>query len=151
MRPTHTVTGSLIPTCLITRLPSRLAAGTINLCSPDHVSLLVHRTFNVSIPRHHIPQTDWVFEYGPAENDPEYGAGSAAAHEANSSQNKEDGAGAGADIVMTDGQDDHAAEPGGRWVHVVTGLRLGGDDATLEFTVIGSVFSPLSIVKLTSC
>ena len=47
----------------------------MNLCSPDHVSLLVHRTFNVSIPRHHIPSDHWEFEYGPAENDPEFGVG----------------------------------------------------------------------------
>ncbi|KAG6816968.1 hypothetical protein H0H87_001283 [Tephrocybe sp. NHM501043] len=47
--------------------------GKVNLCSPDHVSLLLHRTFNVSIPRHHIPKDEWEFEYGPAENDPEFG------------------------------------------------------------------------------
>jgi hypothetical protein len=27
----------------------------------------------VSIPRHHIPADQWEFEYGPAENDPEFG------------------------------------------------------------------------------
>ena len=48
-------------------------AGKINLCSPDHISLLVHRTFNVSIPRHHITTDSYEFEYGPAENDPEFG------------------------------------------------------------------------------
>ncbi|KAH8828295.1 hypothetical protein DL96DRAFT_1602599 [Flagelloscypha sp. PMI_526] len=47
--------------------------GKINLCSSDHISLLIHRTFNASIPRHHIPTNDWQFEYGPAENDPEFG------------------------------------------------------------------------------
>ncbi|KAF8894143.1 hypothetical protein BD779DRAFT_1505440 [Infundibulicybe gibba] len=48
-------------------------AGKINLCSPDHISLLLHRTFNISIPRHHIPEDRWEFIYGPAENDPEFG------------------------------------------------------------------------------
>ncbi|KAF9051047.1 hypothetical protein BDZ89DRAFT_1098578 [Hymenopellis radicata] len=46
--------------------------GRISVCSPDHISILVQRTFNVSIPRHHIP-LDWEFEYGPADNDPEFG------------------------------------------------------------------------------
>jgi hypothetical protein len=59
-------------------------AGRVSLSSPDHVALLVHRTFNVSIPRRHIPvlkeeseegQEGWTFEHGPAENDPEYGWG----------------------------------------------------------------------------
>ncbi|KAF7298268.1 BTB domain-containing protein [Mycena chlorophos] len=40
--------------------------GKISLCSPDHISLLVHRTFNVSIPRQHIPP-EWTFE--PADDE----------------------------------------------------------------------------------
>ncbi|KAI0355602.1 hypothetical protein OH77DRAFT_1424543 [Trametes cingulata] len=93
-------------------------AGKINLCSPDHISLLVHRTFNVSIPRHHITTDVYEFEYGPAENDPEFGAqegeGNAAAEGA-------------------EGQVDE----GGRWVHKVTGTKLGDEEGYLEFTVIG--------------
>jgi DNA-directed RNA polymerase I subunit RPA43 len=101
------------------------------LCSPDHVSLLVHRTFNVSIPRHHIPQDVWEFEYGPAENDPEYGAGT--------SEAPVDDEG---DEVMKDGADEKAEgeaveEASGRWVHRLTGTKLGGADGYLEFTVIG--------------
>ncbi|KAJ7072417.1 hypothetical protein C8F01DRAFT_1103938 [Mycena amicta] len=41
--------------------------GKISLCSPDHVSLLLHRTFNVSIPRKHIP-SEWVFEPGDQDD-----------------------------------------------------------------------------------
>jgi len=81
------------------------AAGSVNLASPDHVALLVHRTFNVSIPRNHIPE-DWVFEYGPADNDPEF-------------------------------QAEEKQQSGGRWVHRKTNEPLGGDDGSLEFTVIG--------------
>jgi hypothetical protein len=51
----------------------KLSEGKINLCSPDHISLLIHRTFNVSILRHHLPFEEYEFEYGPAENDPEFG------------------------------------------------------------------------------
>ena len=100
--------------------------GRVTLASPDHVSLLVHRTFNVSIPRHHIPADQWEFEYGPAENDPEFG-----------------GADDQMDVdVATDvhGDDVQSADQRGRWVHKVTGDRLGGTDRLLRFTVVGYVF-----------
>ncbi|KAK7035524.1 hypothetical protein VNI00_011817 [Paramarasmius palmivorus] len=90
--------------------------GNINLCSPDHISLLVHKTFNVSVPRHHIPTESYIFEYGPAENDPEYGAGA--------QNEEEDDAG-------------KTGHNGGRWVHHITGTALGDPDGVLEFTVIG--------------
>ncbi|KAI8972237.1 hypothetical protein BD414DRAFT_500628 [Trametes punicea] len=92
-------------------------AGKINLCSPDHISLLVHRTFNVSIPRHHITTDEYEFEYGPAENDPEFGAGEAGKDPATGAEGQVEG--------------------GGRWVHKVTGTKLGDEDGYLEFTVIG--------------
>ncbi|KAI9439378.1 hypothetical protein BJY52DRAFT_1206963 [Lactarius psammicola] len=97
--------------------------GRVTLSSPDHVSLLVHRTFNVSIPRHYIPTDQWEFEYGSAENDPEFG-----------------GAEDGMDVDFTadlHGDDVQAADQRGRWVHKVTGDRLGGKDRWLQFTVVG--------------
>ncbi|KAH9007965.1 hypothetical protein EDB83DRAFT_2212827 [Lactarius deliciosus] len=97
--------------------------GRVTLSSPDHISLLVHRTFNVSIPRHHIPTDQWEFEYGPVEDNPEF---------------------RGADDVIdvditTDahGDDVQAADQRGHWVHKVTGDRLGGKDRWLQFTVVG--------------
>ena len=96
----------------------------MNLCSPDHVSLLVHRTFNVSIPRHHIPGDHWEFEYGPAENDPEFGVGG------------EEGEG-GEDAEKDKEEQEEKVEGGGRWVHKLTGDSLGGPEGYLEFTVIG--------------
>ncbi|KAF7793962.1 hypothetical protein EIP86_005086 [Pleurotus ostreatoroseus] len=103
--------------------------GKVNLCSPDHVSLLVHRTFNVSIPRHHIPADSWEFEYGPAENDPEFGA---AVH-------KEDAALPDSQQNADEAQEleQGQMEGSGRWVHKLTGTKLGGPDGYLEFTVIG--------------
>ncbi|KIM40047.1 hypothetical protein M413DRAFT_49122, partial [Hebeloma cylindrosporum] len=91
------------------------------LCSPDHISLLVHRTFNVSIPRHHIPTDTWEFEYGPAENDPEFGPSVQQATEE--------------DEVTKDYT--LSQDSGGRWVHRVTADVLGGNGALVEFTVIG--------------
>ncbi|TFK53676.1 hypothetical protein OE88DRAFT_1655913 [Heliocybe sulcata] len=103
--------------------------GRVNLCSPDHISLLVHRTFNVSIPRHHIPTDQWEFEYGPAENDPEFGP--------HAVQDEEDGP-MNADEGSSQNEDEtHEIEGGGRWVHKITGDRLGGTGRQLEFTVIG--------------
>ena len=99
-------------------------AGRVTLCSPDHVSLLVHRTFNVSIPRHHIPADQWEFEYGPAENDPEFG------------DVEDDSVDVDA-IADMQGDDAHATDQRGRWVHKVTGDRLGGKHRWLEFTVVG--------------
>ncbi|KAM5538915.1 hypothetical protein V8D89_007410 [Ganoderma adspersum] len=93
-------------------------SGKINLCSPDHISLLVHRTFNVSIPRHHIITDSFEFEYGPAENDPEFGV----------AQDE----GAEGERAQEDIEHD-----GGRWVHKITGTKLGDADGHLEFTVVG--------------
>ncbi|KAG9316722.1 hypothetical protein JVU11DRAFT_2782 [Chiua virens] len=110
--------------------------GRINLYSPDHVSLLVHRTFNVSIPRQHIPQDQWVFEYGPAPNDPEFGEGT----DWNAGGQSKD---AESDAEMVDStqqktsQETREAESSGRWVHHLTGSKLGDPDGYVEFTVIG--------------
>lgn len=121
--------------------------GRINLCSPDHISLLVHRTFNVSIPRHHIPQDQWTFEYGPAENDPEFGEGRgwATDGEPKGAADEEE------DVEMNDSIRPKAsgeareAESSGRWVHHLTGSRLGDPDGYVEFTVIGCVHPSLNL------
>ena len=95
--------------------------GRINLCSPDHISILLHRTFNVSIPRHHIPTEQWEFEHGPAENDPEFGSGVP-----NDAVDKN-----------SDNGTSESENGGGKWVHRLTHEKLGGEAAFLEFTVIG--------------
>jgi DNA-directed RNA polymerase I subunit RPA43 len=102
------------------KLGSRLH-GTISISSPDHIALLVHGTFNVSIPRHHIPSDKSVFEYGPSENDPEFGPNAAMAlDEAQQGEEQED-----------------QEENGGRWVDKITGKPLGGKRKGVKFTVIG--------------
>lgn len=106
--------------------------GRVTISSPDHVSLLVHRTFNVSIPRHHIPADLWEFEYGPAENDPEFGG----------TDDRMD-----VDITDVHGEDEHATDQRGRWVHKVTGDRLGGKGRWLQFTVVGYAFHLFSSTK----
>ncbi|KIJ39493.1 hypothetical protein M422DRAFT_75853 [Sphaerobolus stellatus SS14] len=116
--------------------------GQVILCSPDHVSLLVHRTFNVSIPRHHLPSDEWEFEYGPAENDPEFGtAAFAAAAEKDGDiemdgdeAKKEAAEGDVAEAVEGEFEDELKSESQGQWMHKQTGKALG---PTVEFTVIG--------------
>ena len=77
----------------------------------------------MSIPRHHIPTDQWEFEYGPAENDPEFGY----------VDDRMD-----VDITTeVHGDDVQATDQRGRWVHKVTGDRLGGKDYLLRFTVVG--------------
>jgi DNA-directed RNA polymerase I subunit RPA43 len=121
----------------VINLPSKAdtesdSVGRINLCSPDHVSLLVHRTFNVSIPRHHMPTDHWEFEYGPAENDPEFAPDSDEAAEV--------------------GGEEANGHGGGKWMHKITGDRLGGPDGFLTFTIIGCacVHAPSSLVLVCS-
>lgn len=83
--------------------------GRISLHATDHIGLLVHRTFNASIGRAHIPDNgEWEYVHGPTANDPEFGA----------------------EGVQGD-------EERGRWVHTQTGQTLGGESGLVEFTVIG--------------
>lgn len=93
--------------------------GRVNLCSPDHISILLHRTFNVSVPQHHIPTEQWEFEHGPTENDPEFGSGDVG--DDNGIGTSEKGGENG----------------GGKWVHHLTREKLGGAVGYVEFTVIG--------------
>ena len=70
--------------------------------------------------------------------------GSTSIHGIYGSAEKEgDGEELGVDVAMrgedtlVEGQDDPAIASIGRWVHSVTGLPLGGDNGTIEFTVVG--------------
>ncbi len=92
----------------------------------------MHRTFNVSIPRHHITTDSYEFEYGPAENDPEFGAGQDEPTAA---------AAAAAEGGATEEGTEGHVDSGGRWVHKTTGMKLGDADGYLEFTVVGYVSS----------
>ena len=59
---------------LLTTTPgaNNTVAGRVTLCSPDHVSLLLHRTLNMSTPQHHIPQDHWEFEYAQRKTTPNF-------------------------------------------------------------------------------
>ncbi|CAE7066023.1 unnamed protein product [Rhizoctonia solani] len=83
--------------------------GRISLHATDHIGLLIHRTFNASIDRAHIPgDGEWEYVHGPLENDPE--------------------------INMEEREGD---EEKGRWINSRTGETLGGESGLVEFTVIG--------------
>lgn len=83
--------------------------GRISLHTTDHIALLVHRTFNASIDRAHIPgDGEWEYVHGPVENDPEIGS-----------------------------EERQGDEESGRWINSQTGETLGGESGLVEFTVIG--------------
>jgi DNA-directed RNA polymerase I subunit RPA43 len=119
-----------------------LKVGKVKLCSPDHIALLVHNVFNAAIYRHHIPTDHWEFEYGPADNDPEFSSEVVAAAAAVPAAS--DGDVEMAESSNRTGQTDAAAEPsmeastaGGKWVHKLTSEPIGDSEGYLEFVVIG--------------
>ena len=50
--------------------PYRVVVGTHSLSSPSHISLLIHKTFNVSIPLPHIPSDLYRFDAALADTPP---------------------------------------------------------------------------------
>lgn len=114
----------------------KLSAAKVKISSTDHIGLLAHDVFNVSIPKHHIPSSEFVFQHGPAENDPTFGS-AAAAWGAAPSPNALGGAasGLGSGAWGVEGED--AAV--GIWVGADGGQVLGGESGIVEFTVVGSV------------
>jgi DNA-directed RNA polymerase I subunit RPA43 len=119
--------------------------GKVNLCSPDHISLLVHRVFNASIPRHHIPTDHWEFEYGPADNDPEFApdvVNLADAKDPVHGDHELDALNHNPETneppVGEDAEEKDPSSGSGRWVHKITSEEIGGTTGYLEFTIIGS-------------
>lgn len=110
----------------------------------------MHRTFNVSIPRHHIPQDQWIFEYGPAENDPEFGEGRNwdAGDELKGITHREGEAEMNDPTGQKASGENQEAESSGRWVHHLTGSKLGDPDGYIGFTVIGYVLLFESVVTI---
>ncbi|CAO1634710.1 unnamed protein product [Sympodiomycopsis kandeliae] len=96
--------------------------GRITLSTPSHVSLLIHSTFNASIPSNHMEDYEYV----------EGHSGNAASNE------DEEG-----DEEMLDGNDQ---DDDGYWRHKKTKERLGGStDGLVTFIVIGLTISSPSL------
>ncbi|KAF9519239.1 hypothetical protein BS47DRAFT_1337470 [Hydnum rufescens UP504] len=93
-------------------------SGKLNLCSPDHISLLVHRTFN------------WHFEYGPAENDPEFWNGTYG-------EDPDPDADTMMDENNVNGEED-TDKSMGKWFRTDTGEKIGGPSGVVSFTVVGT-------------
>ncbi|WWC58225.1 uncharacterized protein I303_100763 [Kwoniella dejecticola CBS 10117] len=89
--------------------------GTHSLSSPSHLSLLFSKTFNVSIPLHHIPTDLYEFEHTDEAAD------------SDSEDEEEEGFILGNGIV----------EDVGRWKEKSTGKSLGDGGKGIKFTVIG--------------
>lgn len=107
-------------------------AARVKLSSTDHIGLLAHDIFNVSIPKHHIPMSEFVFQHGPAENDPIFGWRASSAKEVDADG---DANIPGASAVWGVDSDTNAAI--GTWVRVNGSEPLGGGSGEVEFTVVG--------------
>ncbi|KAI8097184.1 uncharacterized protein BX664DRAFT_275738 [Halteromyces radiatus] len=87
--------------------------GRINLQSQDHIGLLIYGTFNASIPKSRISSEK--YEWRTSEDD-------------DNDNNDE-----------TSGDDEEQAEKRsqhGEWVLKDSGASIGGDDGSLEFSVV---------------
>lgn len=116
--------------------------GKVNLFSPDHISLLIHRTFNISIPRSHIPDDEYEFEHGPAKNDPEFGAAAGSSNYTDDvamMEVDETGDVPGKEAWLNVENTEAMIESVGRWVNRATGEKVGKVDRTVRFTVVGCV------------
>jgi DNA-directed RNA polymerase I subunit RPA43 len=92
--------------------------GTHSLSSPSHISLLLYKTFNVSIPISHIPSEQYQFNPSLPSSKREFSPFSDEEDDSDSERGTEDG-----EVEM------------GRWVDKRTGKVVGDDEGVL-FTVV---------------
>jgi DNA-directed RNA polymerase I subunit RPA43 len=100
------------------------AVGTHSLSSPSHISLLLYKTFNVSIPISHIPTERYEFDHSIATKPARSGTPSTV-----------DSADSDSELEDEEEGGEHAQEVG-RWVDKSTGKVLGEDDEGVMFTVV---------------
>lgn len=98
--------------------------GTHSLSSPSHLSLLLNKTFNISIPLQHIPLDQYEFE----ATDP-------ADEEEQDSEDEDDDEADFGGFGMAKG-----VEEVGRWKVKSTGKLVGEGGKGIKFTVIGYVW-----------
>ncbi|KAI9006239.1 hypothetical protein CLU79DRAFT_712857 [Phycomyces nitens] len=84
--------------------------GRINLQSQDHIGLLIYGTFNASIPRSRIPSDTYEWRVSDEEE------------------------------VQSDSGEEEVKEERkrnqyGEWINKSTGVAIGGEEGTLDFTV----------------
>jgi DNA-directed RNA polymerase I subunit RPA43 len=119
----------------------RLAVGTHSLSSPSHISLLIHQTFNVSIPLPHIPSDEYYFDASLADSPPP-------SPSPEPEEEPEPEADGDEDMEKTPKKEENKVEAKpvvefstGRWRSKITGGILGEEGEGVEFTVIGFVSS----------
>ncbi len=93
--------------------------GTHSLSSPSHISLLLYKTFNISIPISHIPLEHYEFNASLPSSKREFSPFSDDVDDSDSERETEDG-----------------EEEMGRWVDKRTGRVVGDDDEGVLFTVV---------------
>lgn len=120
---------------ILVRLTSvQFTAGTHSLSSASHISLILYKTFNVSIPLENIPLEEYEFdEEVPASEIREVDGQELDSDEEESSDEEDDDeddeeavAAAKAEVIET-----------GRWRNKKTGKLLGAGGEEIVFTVTG--------------
>lgn len=126
---------SVVPvqmTCLVwaPRIGMRLE-GKINLSTHSHVSLLVHGIFNASITSAHLPS---IQEMAHMRKETGY-QWQELPHVADVVKEDTDGETGGTNGAQD--EEEIGEKSTGYWVDQKTGERLGGEDGTVVFTVVG--------------
>ncbi|KAI8347327.1 hypothetical protein BD560DRAFT_411084 [Blakeslea trispora] len=96
--------------------------GRINLQSEDHIGLLIYGTFNASIPKSRIPSS--VYEWKVNEEEE---AAVEFEEEKDETEQEEK-----SETVP----EERTRTQYGEWVNKSTGASIGGEDGTLEFSVV---------------
>ncbi|KAG8919138.1 hypothetical protein FRC00_011700, partial [Tulasnella sp. 408] len=115
--------------------------GQVILFSPDHIALLVNRTFNVSIPARHIPDDEYEFDYQPNEL---YGPINGVGGRSGMVPEETDGDETLKDSTQSQHEpevDDPQIDAMGKWVKCDTRERVGGSNLMVEFTVVGMILA----------
>jgi DNA-directed RNA polymerase I subunit RPA43 len=113
-----------------------MLAGTHSLSSASHISLILYKTFNVSIPINNIPLDEYEFDEDVSAAEIRETDGEVLDSDEEDSSDEEDDdedsegvAAAKEEIIET-----------GRWRNKRTGKLLGAGGEEIAFTVTGYVF-----------
>lgn len=140
--------------------------GSSKLCTPSHISLLLHNLFNATIPSSHIPEDTWRF-------DPDFPVPEAiqlrqklvwpvaAAEFSDAAEEEKEGSDEedeekdeeemDVDEVKVEDEEEEQYRERGWWCHRITNEPLGGTSGRIPFTIVGCVPSPHSqLSSLTS-
>jgi len=110
-----------------------MSAGTHSLSSASHISLILYKTFNVSIPIDNIPLEEYEFDEDVSAAEIRETEGEVLDSDEEDSSNEEDDDDDSDEIAAAK---DEVIETG-RWRNKRTGKLLGASGEEIAFTVTG--------------